>query len=483
MGKNTNNNMSTGKKPPKKPSATAKGKPTTKADKKAAAKAKELEARAAAKAAKLAKKEKGKNTAAKSKYEIRQNKVLEYRANQIEYMSVISDNKLDALSIKNGKPSEPGDPSSMIADELKSNFDSPSPFYAESDNSVWRDDYPIKNDQFKPKPFINNGWDDVFKSVHKSVMIPEPSGYSLKDHMSNVITKKYDRFKMPDPNLPLQRGFPHVFFTRPNCNIFDDAGKGELTEVLTSKDIFKYILNYNIDLLYQLSGTGGGYGHDFMMSLSNLACSFSNSDEYITTGQYGSTYTGFKISYGRHDIESRTAGTCTIEFKDTRNLDIYFIHRLWTQYISGVYRGEIYPKSENIIKKILDYAGSIYYIVTAEDNETVLFWTKYYGVFPTTVPSAHPSWGKGNVITSEDFTIEYQYSFKEDCNPYTIFEFNHNSRVGKDTKFVPTYNPYTNSASDNWVGRPFITYDEKSRHYKLRFERDPDETDPEDENK
>ncbi len=85
------------------------------------------------------------------------------------------------------------------------------------------------------------GWDDVFKSVHKSVMIPEPSGYSLKDHMSNVITKKYDRFKMPDPNLPLQRGFPHVFFTRPNCNIFDDAGKGELTEVLTSKDIFKYI--------------------------------------------------------------------------------------------------------------------------------------------------------------------------------------------------------------------------------------------------
>ena len=70
------------------------------------------------------------------------------------------------------------------------------------------------------------------------------------------------------------------------------------------------------------------------------------------------------MTYGRHDIESKTAGQFTIEHNDTRNLDVYFLNRLWVQYISGVFRGEIYPLQSSIMNKILDYAASLYYIIT-----------------------------------------------------------------------------------------------------------------------
>ena len=53
-------------------------------------------------------------------------------------------------------------------------------------------------------------------------------------------------------------------------------------------------------------------------------------------------------------------------------------------------------------------------------------------------------------------------------------EFNHNSRLsGGDSNiaYAPIYNKYTNSASENWVGAPFISYDSKINRYKLRFKK------------
>ena len=381
-------------------------------------------------------------------------------------------NQLDIAKLHKGNTVEYGDVTDYAPNLYNPFYNKSKPLSSQSNfkNNKWS-----INNHFKPYNFNSSeegsNWNEVFKEVHKSIMLPDPDGYSLINKIK-TLTVYYDRFKMPDPNLALLKGFPHVFFTRPNCNIFDSGKK--LNSLLQSKDIFKYVYEYNKNLLFQLSKDGGGYGHDFMLSLSNLACSFSTSDEYITTGQYGQTYTGYKMTYGRHDIESKTAGQFTIEYNDTRNLDVYFLNRLWVQYIRGVFRGEIYPLQSSIMNKILDYAASLYYIITAEDGETILFWTKYYGVFPSQIPVTHLSWGKGQPISPSDFTIEYQYSFKEDCNPYAIMEFNHNSRLsGGDSNiaYAPIYNKYTNSASENWVGAPFISYDSKINRYKLRFKK------------
>ena len=78
---------------------------------------------------------------------------------------------------------------------------------------------------------------------------------------------------------------------------------------------------------------------------------------------------------------------------------------MWIQYISNVYHGVWDPKTTYIWKKIIDYASSVDIVVTAEDGETILYWSKYYGVFPINVPFSALSWDSGNLIIKPDFTI------------------------------------------------------------------------------
>lgn len=311
----------------------------------------------------------------------------------------------------------------------------------------------------------------IMNRLNKTLYLPSPS--SATDTPQKIFEKTvnyYNRFKVLMPDNVLQKGFPHVFFVRPNCNILQDTNT--LRDELKANETFMYTWNSAPSAVKQLT-KANGISHDFMLSLSNAAASFSLSDEYINTDTYGRTFTGYKIAYGKNNIESKTAGTFEITYNDTHDLHIYQIHRLWDEYINGVYRGSITPAKENIVNKILDYVGAVYYFLTAEDGETIIFWSKYYGVFPSTVPSSQYSWGEGNVITDTKLSVTYQFSFKEDFNPYSILEFNHNANISNGITYEPTYNPELGHSGNTWVGAPFIEViknnSEGTYEYKLRF--------------
>lgn len=320
---------------------------------------------------------------------------------------------------------------------------------------------------------VENGQllDDIVAKMNDTVFVPNANTHT-KDVFEQT-AKFYNRFKVANPNLALQKGFPHVFFVKPSCNIFDSASASKLRPELESHDLFSYTWNNSPTVVKELSKVNGSK-HDFMLTLSNAVASFSLNEEFINSETYGKTYTGYKIAYGKHSVESKTAGEFQVTFNDDKNLNIYQLHRLWVEYISGVYRGEISPTSETIINKILDYTGACYYILTAEDGETVIFWSKYYGVFPTNIPSTQYSWGTGNLIHNTQLDINFRYSFKEDFNPYSIVEFNHNSRVGTySPSYIPIYDPLLNHVGATWVGAPFIELVKNSStglyEYKLRF--------------
>lgn len=338
------------------------------------------------------------------------------------------------------------------------------------DNSQYtRNNLKINTDA--SQPFTNLTLDKAVRKMNKSVFLPNNTDTVVKS--LEKYAKYYNRFKIADPNVQLQKGFAHVFFVRPSCHILKSKSPSQLRKGLAKNELFSYAHRSSHWLLRELSSTNG-QDHDFMLFLSNYAASFSLSDEYINTDTYGKTYTGYKIAYGKSNIESKVAGQFNVTFNDDRNLHVYQLHRLWTEYINAVYRGEIAPTDNMIKKKILDYVGACYYIVTAEDGETVIFWSKYYGVFPTNVPSSQYSWGAGNVIQSPQIDITYQFSFKEDYNPYSILEFNYNSRVGStDTNYVPIYDNKVGHVGKTWVGAPFIeliTRDSAPKYeLKLRF--------------
>ena len=315
---------------------------------------------------------------------------------------------------------------------------------------------------------------EVVEKLNKSLAIENSNDTVEKMFVKN--STKYNRFKIATPNTALQKGFGHVFFVRPDCNIFSGNGKDKLKDSLQINEMFNYTWKNSPNVLKELVSVNGT-DNDFMMALSNAATNFSLSDEYINADTYGRTFRGHKVAYGKNNIESKSSGEFSITYTDDRNLNIYQIHRLWVEYINGVYLGEIEPSINSIYNKILDYTSACYYILTAEDGETILFWSKYYGVFPTNVPSTQFSWGAGNVVNNPQLDIQYKFSFKEDFNPYTFLEFNYNSKINsndkKKTTYVPIYDKKLNHVGTTWVGAPFVQLEKDTEtgiyHYKLRF--------------
>jgi hypothetical protein len=231
-----------------------------------------------------------------------------------------------------------------------------------------------------------------------------------------------------------------------------------------------YLWNNNSNVIKGLT-THLSSSHDFHPYLSNAAQSFDVPDEVIKTTEHGETFTGYKLLYGRHNIESNTAGQFTVQFKDDKDYTIYKTHKAWIEYISRVYRGTSRPTLENMANKILDYACAVYYFICAEDGETILFWSKYFGVFPLNAPASSATWAKGSGgATSPDFGINYAYAMKEDFSPLTLSEFNKNSSAAFQYRKI--YDSEVGGAGRSLVGAPFVESTKntnKQSVYKLKF--------------
>lgn len=270
----------------------------------------------------------------------------------------------------------------------------------------------------------------------------------------------YNRFKLPFLTPQLTHTMSHVFFTRPNCNIFDGesltATAGANSTILSTymrNPIILSGLTHNTPSALKQSG-------NFNLLLSNAASSFQLTDEYIDTASSSKTLDGHQITHGKLNTTSKAAGSFTVSFDDDRNLSVYQQLKTWVDYISAVYIGEIDPSYSSVINRELDYPANVYYILTAEDGYTILFWSKYYGVFPKTIPSSQYSWTRGNSLSTPSLNVEFQYSFKEDYILDSIQEFNTDSFFGGDPgsaiEYAPIFDNELNRTASTWVGMPFI---------------------------
>lgn len=300
--------------------------------------------------------------------------------------------------------------------------------------------------------------------VRKNLNITNGSGYNS---VINAYFNVADRYKVPFTEHQLSKTFSHIYFTRPDLNIMT----GDNLSLPVKNDPLLYFLwKNNKNILKTLTGHFSA-SHDFNLFLSSRAESFEVSDEFIKTVEHGETFTGYKVQYGTSNIESRTAGTFSIAYTEDNEYTVYKLHKAWVDYIAGVYRGQYTPKSDYRYKKVLDYACSVYYFVCAEDGETILFWTKYFGVFPTNIPSSASSWAKGNMLKTPEYSINYAYAFKEDFTPLTLAEFNINSKASGTIKYRRTYEELLGTTGKTFTGIPFVeTYNANGEYvFKLKF--------------
>ena len=347
------------------------------------------------------------------------------------------------------------------------------------DRDLTSDDIPYKYDY--EMDYLNDDVfaapeDPEFNKVAKQLQLEMKQLYrdanmdirGMEDMYKKNFTR-YNRFKLSMPDDYLSRGFAHIFITKPDCNLYESDYTNLLKKVKKDPN-FAYAFDHRKRIINSLTQHHGDNGdkHDWNLLLSNKAEDFSLSDESITTETTPENFMKQKIVFGKTSYESKSQGECSVKYTDNRDLDIYHMHKLWTDYIDKVYSGKWLPRDDYIWGKIIDYASSLYYVLTAEDGETIIFWSKYYGIFPVNLPSSQYSWSKGQSITSPEVNITYQYSLKEDFNPLALAEINVNSHINGPTKYDPIFNPHTGSSGYTWVGAPYIDVSDDYT-YRLRF--------------
>lgn len=338
-----------------------------------------------------------------------------------------------------------------------------------------KDEWWVESTSRSGGPEVHNYYTDTqfaqsaIKAVKENLNILGDSGCRA---ITSNLFKKFNRYKVAMPDTELGKTFAYVFFTRPDLNIVDYLGDGkhDLAAQVKNDAVFYYVYKNDPNIILSLTKDYTG-AHDFHPYLSNKANSFEISDEYIKTVDHGETFLGYKVMYGRNNIDSRTAGQFTVNYTDDVNFSLYKTHKVWIDYISKVYMGELEAKTHYKREKELDYAVAAYYILCGPDGETILFWSKYWGVFPTNAPSSTSSWSKGNLLSTPDLSINYAYAFKEDFSPLILAEFNMNSTKESLYKYRKTYEQELGSTGKTMTGAPFIESREinGSYVYKLRF--------------
>lgn len=290
----------------------------------------------------------------------------------------------------------------------------------------------------------------------------------------------FNRYRKTHPDYHLTGSQGHVFMTRPALNIFAGNSASEVSEgIKNSSDaaFFAEAIKRHSTIAKSLTPVLSG-SHDFIPIIHNTARSIDIQDTAIDTLEYGETLTKWKIMYAKDVIKTLTSGTFSISYVDDNHLSISFLHLIWLYYMNGVSRGEYGPVDQCIKDGILDYASSCYYILTDITGENIIFWSKYWGVFPTNYPSSSFSLKESDMVKTPDITIQYAYSFKRDMDPLILAEFNRNSSAGQDFSYIPIHLKGADMPYGTMVGPPFIEYytgEDGSASYKLRFRKAPDD--------
>lgn len=296
--------------------------------------------------------------------------------------------------------------------------------------------------------------------------------YAARETVFNA----YNRTKLPIADLEWRKGFRHIFFTRPECYLMFREGTtlGLCDQALYDEDfnsaytrmphIVKLLSPWYVSGSYPTNATDANW--NFL--LSNRVEGMSTSATTLTINEnISKSIEGFTVTPAMH-VESRQGSTIDLTFRDTKSLDVYEMARLWMLYMYKRKKGIFIPPyngyrqtnsfdlvfdgdgnvnddggeiqlSEGDLKytryhpydRALEYCASMYDIITNESGTKILYWCKYYGIYPTSVA---PSLNNENnaAITDMTTSITFKYHYRLENVNKTLVEFNHDAGLTDD---------------------------------------------------
>lgn len=268
----------------------------------------------------------------------------------------------------------------------------------------------------------------------------------------------YNRTKIPIADSEWRKGFRHVFITRPECYIMSTKGSQlVLSEQCEYDREFASLYHQCPHVLKMLSPyyiTGDKDNFNYLLSNRAMGLSVNGTtlshDETIQKSIEGYTVQPARL------MTSNQGSTIDITFRDTKNLDVFNCLRAWMLYNYKTYKGILAPsyngykytnsynlnngKVQNIsdnktwqymmhpYDRALDYCATIFDIVTNESGTKILYWCKYFGVYPISInPSGLSNQNNGPLTQEMTLSAQFKYQRKMEMNENTFVEFNFNA--------------------------------------------------------
>lgn len=259
---------------------------------------------------------------------------------------------------------------------------------------------------------------------------------------------------------PAIKGIPIIFITTPDCNV---------TEENVRFDGFMKSMQINdSSLLNSISNRASG--RPFITLLSNRMTEFNVPDLTLQTRETGETHYGYVQNL---PLFAPTADSTSITYVDNNNFDVLKTHKMWFDYITFVTRGIMRPHTTAIERKYLDYTVSIYHFVLDMDGQTIQYWDKLTGCYPTNIPYSEFSSKIANNHELFEFSIEYAYSYKEFMSPSILNDFNTVSQKlsvqNKSTSMEKSIDGYDFLTDDDLFNLKMPMVFRSGNKFKLKF--------------
>lgn len=283
---------------------------------------------------------------------------------------------------------------------------------------------------------------------------------------------RFNRFGCLDPFNAVTNTREYLFFTKPDLHILE-PNTYNLNPELSNQPYFIELFNRYPETINQLQFSAGLQRYPFMNILSNSVKNTLDMPE-ITTDDTDTSATiyGTSITYRGDGWSSDEAHEFSLEFEDTRYLEVYQLFKAYDEYerlkrMGIVTPPDIYqiPKVNGVSynpylknKELHDQFG-VYKIIVDEDYQTILYYAYLCGVYPKTVP--RESFSDIRVDNGLRHTVSFRAQFVDDMKPYILINLNRlvqQNIFGENSapNYVEVYNSNTKMIDGRWATAPYI---------------------------
>lgn len=284
------------------------------------------------------------------------------------------------------------------------------------------------------------------------------STLTAPEDMLNNRFNKFSRFGYLDPTHELVTGTrEYLFFSRPDLHLVETGEPNKMYSKLKNIPFFieafnRYKLSY-YSLQQYFGGKAGtrdyggvniDFSNKFIPLLSNMVTStFDLPDITATDVLNNQNLYQINTSYREGSIASDLQYDFTLEFKDTKYLDVYMLFKIYDEYFRAKYMEEIMPtRYDYIINKIYPEALSIWKVIV-DDTGRIMYWAKATGCTPMSVPRGTISNIEGNI----KFSVNWKAQFVKDMDPINLAELNY---LTSRSMNISAYSSSITGAIANW---------------------------------